>query len=345
MDEFPQDNAGARFLLRFRQNWPPPQWQDLTIVAAVSGGADSMAMLRAMVAIHPNPSIHLVVAHINHRLRGEESDADEAFVRSACERLSIRCNVARLASGTCSQPKGRGFEAIARQSRYECLSKIAESHGARHIATAHTADDQVETVLHRILRGTGLHGLAGIPRVRALTPFMSLIRPMLAFGRSELREFLAELGQDFREDSSNRSRRFTRNRLRHELIPHLIKRYNPRVDQALLRLSGLASETQAVLDQLVEELALDCVVQVAPSRIQIDCERLGRSRPLLIRNLLINLWTTQGWPLRDMGLPQWQQLSEMTQFPPPPRTSITFPGGIQVDRRGNLLLLQTTSQV
>jgi tRNA(Ile)-lysidine synthase len=345
MDEFPQDSARARFLVRFRQNWPTPHWQDVTVVAAVSGGADSMAMLRALVAVHPNPSTRLMVAHINHRLRGDESDADEAFVRNVCETLSIPCQVAHMAAGACSHPKGRGFEAIARQARYDCLTKIAESHGARYIATAHTADDQVETVLHRILRGTGLHGLTGIPRARALNPFMSLIRPVLPFTRSELREFLAELGQAFREDSTNRSRRFTRNRLRHELIPHLIQRYNPRVDQALLRLAGLASETQAVLDQLVDELAKACVVQLGPSRIQIDCERLDRAKPLLKRNLLIHLWTTQGWPLRDMGLPQWQQMSEMTQSPLPSTTSITFPGGVQAERRGHLLLLRAVPKV
>lgn len=343
MDEFLQDNASARFLLRFRQCWPPPHWQDVTVVAAVSGGADSTALLRALVALHPNPSAHLVAAHVNHRLRGAESDADEAFVRDVCQSLAVPCEVARLTAETCSHPKGQGLEATARQARYECLTKIAEAHGARYLATAHTADDQVETVLHRILRGTGLHGLAGIPRARALTPCMSLIRPMLPFTRREVREFLASLEQDFREDTSNRDRRFTRNRLRHQLIPYLIRRFNPRVDQALLRLAGLAGETQAVMDQLVEQLAQISTVKLASNRIRIDCEQLTHANPLLIQNLFINIWKSQAWPLRDMGLPQWQQLAEMAQSPPPSKTSITFPGGIQAERRGTVLLLQRTT--
>ena len=202
------DPLPGSFLRRLADSWPPAQWQDVTIVAAVSGGADSVALLRSLLGLSPGGPARLVVAHINHGLRGSESEGDERFVADLCAKLGVPCAVRRIPAAVFRETGGRGIESVARHARYECLQSIAAEWGGRYVATGHTADDQAETILHRILRGTGIRGLEGIPRVRSLSPGIALSRPLLRFRRQEILAFLAALGQPFREDSTNRDPRF-----------------------------------------------------------------------------------------------------------------------------------------
>ena len=206
--------------------WPPESWADVSVLVAVSGGADSVALLRGLAGLKVGGEGKLVVGHFNHRLRGEESDGDEQFVARLAEELGLGLECGRLEAGDIDACPD-GIEEAARRQRYRFLTETAERVGARYVACAHTADDQVETVLHRILRGTGIAGLAGIPRCRRLSPAVTLIRPLLEVRRAELVDYLASLGQSYREDSSNLDRRFTRNRIRHDLLPQLAKDFNP----------------------------------------------------------------------------------------------------------------------
>ena len=146
------------------ESWPPERWCDLTVLLAVSGGGDSVAMFRALHALRTSGPGRLVAAHVNHRLRGEESQADEQFVRRLCERFQVPCEVVQAGIDPQAPEAADGLETAARTVRYQALQQIAARCGARYVVTAHTADDQAETILHRILRGTGIHGLAGIPR-------------------------------------------------------------------------------------------------------------------------------------------------------------------------------------
>ena len=154
----------------------------------------------------------------------------------------------------------RNSEATARTARYAFLQETAERFGARYVVTGHTADDQAETILHRIVRGTGIAGLAGMARVRPLGPAATLIRPLLDFRRLELLAYLTDLGQPFRSDSSNSDTAFTRNRIRCRLLPELAAEYNPGVVASLVRLGRLAGEVQSVVDALVEDLAALCLL-------------------------------------------------------------------------------------
>jgi tRNA(Ile)-lysidine synthase len=201
------------------QAWPPECWCDVTALVAVSGGADSVALLRAAMSVRRPGTGRLIVAHCNHGLRGKESDDDERFVRDLSARLGLECEVGRAALD--GQTTASVSEQTARAARYAFLCEAAARQGARYVATAHTADDQAETVLHRVIRGTGLAGLAGIQKHRELLHGVSLVRPLLQVRRSVLLEYLRDLGQDHRQDSSNHSPKFTRNRLRHDLIPRL----------------------------------------------------------------------------------------------------------------------------
>ena len=206
------------------------------VVCAVSGGADSVALLFGMYLLREKLDITLEAAHFNHQLRGEESDRDEEFVRQFCDRYDIPLTVGRgqVVSGK------KGLEAAARDARYGFLKGF----DAR-IATAHTADDNAETVLMHLVRGTGLRGLGGITPVNG-----NVIRPMLTVTRQEVLAFLEEYCLQYVEDSSNGTDEFLRNRLRHRVMP-VLKEENPRLAENLsemamqLRLDAEALESQA----------------------------------------------------------------------------------------------------
>jgi tRNA(Ile)-lysidine synthase len=191
------------------------------VAAAVSGGSDSISLLLLLLELRSELGIVLSVAHVNHQLRGHESDADQHFIEELCALCSLElhsCNAAVESTQS-------GIEAAARELRYQFFRQLAHSNPGLKIATGHTLDDQAETVLLRILRGTGIRGLAGIhPRVvleEQGRPEGEVVRPLLAFRRSELQDFLRDRGQRWREDSTNQDPRFLRNRIRHTVLPLL----------------------------------------------------------------------------------------------------------------------------
>lgn len=331
-----------RFESALAASWPPPAWSDVTVLVAVSGGADSVALLRAMLAIRPSAAAgRIVVAHFNHRLRGAESDADQAFVVELCGHLQVDCEVG--AASAVASP-GSISEETARDQRYQFLEATAKRTGARFLATAHTADDQAETILHRIIRGTGIAGLAGIPRHRVLTTGIVLLRPLLALRRAETLSYLTRLGQPFRNDSSNRSLTFTRNRIRHELLTLLKSHYNPQVVDAVVRLGSLAADAQTTIQQYVNELLAESVTAQGDRNVVIDCESLRGAGEFLVRELFIAVWRQQSWPLDSMSFEKWQQLQKLAQLESE-ATSISLPGSVQAERKaGELFLSRATNE-
>jgi tRNA(Ile)-lysidine synthase len=322
----------------------PEIWRDLSVVVAVSGGPDSVALLRGMAGqAEPSGAARLVVAHYNHRWRGEESDADESFVRDLCSKLGVVCQVGRAESDR-PTTLGDGLESAAREARYAFLTAAARQCGARYVAVAHTADDQAETVLHRVLRGTGLAGLAGMPRCRPLCEGVTLVRPLLDVRREEVLAYLTSLGQDFRHDESNLDSTFTRVRIRRELLPQLRAEYNPQVDDALLRLARLAGEAQGVIDDLVAKLAARAISERG-GESRIDCAALGATPRYLVRELLVSLWKSRGCPQQAMSFDRWEELAAMALDAAPVSASRDLPGGVRVARVGSVLVCSNTSKI
>ena len=212
------------------------------IVLAVSGGIDSMVLLDLCSRVFRDHPDKMVIAHINHSLRGEESDGDEGLVRKLAAQLKLPFESrtvdvrARMKSANCS------MEMAARELRHQALAEIARNVGAKWIATAHHADDQAELVLLRLLRGTGLDGLGGMGEidVAPYDPALQIIRPLLGVTRSEIVAWAARRELAFREDTSNASTDPLRNRVRHQLLPLLEKEYQPQVATSLLRVSEIA---------------------------------------------------------------------------------------------------------
>ena len=214
------------------------------VVCAVSGGADSMALLWAMYLLKDELQITLSAAHFNHRLRGAESDRDEAFVREFCAGYKIPLSVG---SGQVVSGK-KGLEAAAREARYAFLRSLSGK-----IATAHTADDNAETILLHLVRGTGLKGLGGIAPING-----AVIRPMLSITRTEVLAFLEQYHVSYVEDSSNGEDDFLRNRLRHNVMP-LLKEENPRITQNLSAMAQRLRQDAEELDAIAGAMKQDSV--------------------------------------------------------------------------------------
>lgn len=226
-----------------------------TVVCAVSGGADSMALLRCLLDLQEALGCQIAAAHFNHQLRGTESDADEIFVQAYCRSHRIPLFSGRGDVASYAKTNHCSIEDAARTLRYDFFSTLSGL-----IATAHTADDNAETVLMNLLRGSGLKGLCGIPAVR--TP---IIRPILCVTREDVLAYLRETDTPWREDSSNREDTYRRNRIRHHVIP-LLKEENPALSQTILAESlrlraeehHLATETQQALRAVQRTDGYDC---------------------------------------------------------------------------------------
>lgn len=252
------------------------------VLVALSGGADSVALLRALYELgYPVRAFHL-----NHCLRGAESERDEAFCWALCAQLGVELTVERVDVSAAVQ-QGSGVEETARRIRYALLQEAAE--GAK-IATAHTADDNLETVLFHLVRGTGPKGLAGIPPVRG-----QIIRPLLEVERAQVEAYLAVLGQDYVTDSTNADETYTRNRIRHTVVPAL-RAIQPSAAQAAARLGNLLRQDEDCLGGLAQE----CLAQAARPDGAWEIAPLRQAHPAVRARALRRLLAQSGMPLRDV---------------------------------------------
>ena len=220
------------------------------VIVAVSGGVDSVALLLCLHKLAPRLRLSLTVAHLNHRIRGPEADADEEFVYRISADLGLACVSESIEVKHEAAETKQNLEELARRRRYDFLRRIARRLGAQKIAVGHTLNDQAETALFRYIRGSGIEGLSAIhPVVDGM-----IIRPLLECPRDRIVDYLKRRGISFREDSTNNDLRHSRNRIRRELIPYLERNFNPRLIRTLAVEAGMARETWAFL----ESQAKDC---------------------------------------------------------------------------------------
>ena len=273
------------------------------VVCAVSGGADSVALLFALYLLREKLDITLSAAHFNHNLRDAESDEDETFVRQLCSRYDIPLNVgsAQVTAGK------KGLEAAAREARYAFFATLPGK-----IATAHTADDNAETVLLHLIRGTGLKGLGAIAPMRG-----NIIRPMLDVTRQEVEDFLAEYYLQYRQDSSNETDTFLRNRIRHHVMP-LLKQENPKICE---NLSAMAQRLRLDEQALQEMARFDAEPSVSA---------LQAMSPAVRSRALENFMKQSG-----VKEPESEHISlaEALVFSDKPSAKADLPGGITICRR------------
>ena len=261
---------------------------DAQVLVALSGGPDSCALLLALVALSANRNWPKPVgaAHFHHGLRGSDADTDAAFSAALCARLEIPCVIG---IGAAQPLPGESPNAAARRFRYEFLIEAARDLGAKFTATAHTRDDQAETVLGRILRGTSVDGLAGIPERRDLGDGLTVIRPLLGARRAEIEAYCAACGIEPRRDPSNEKDRYTRSRLR-KLLPELADGYNRRIVEALARLAESASWDREFLS-IHSAAVLKNATQfdLARNLYTLSAARFAATHPAIRRRALLQL--------------------------------------------------------
>jgi tRNA(Ile)-lysidine synthase len=301
------------------------------VVVAVSGGGDSVGLLWALHALGVDLGLRLSVAHLDHDARGEQSRAEARFVAGLAASLGLPVDL-----GHWRATRSGHFEAEARRARYDWLAGVARGRGASVVAVGHTLDDQAETILHRVLRGTGLRGLAGIPRSRRLAPGVVLVRPLLDLTRTEIRDHLAAVGQDFREDPSNLDTSRTRARIRLELLPGLADRYNPAVAEALVRLGRLATGSAIALERLAREHARAILLESGPDRVVLDRPGLARLARFERAELLRLAWRRAGWPERGMDARRWRRLAGLATSG---RSRTSVGDGVQAEASADRLIL------
>ena len=241
--------------------------------AAVSGGADSVALLRLLLEARTELGIVPSVVHINHGIRGAEADQDQRFVAALAAQHGLEFFCSSFDAPGYARTHKLSLEAAGRAVRYQCFHQLLRAGKLTRVATAHTRDDQAETVLLRLLRGAWTRGLAGIyPALREDShplrenevPGRAIIRPLLSFSRESLREYLRGLRQPWREDASNQDTRFARNRVRHELLPLLRRQFNPAVERALGETAELARAEEEYWSGVVEKLLPELLSPLQP---------------------------------------------------------------------------------
>jgi tRNA(Ile)-lysidine synthase len=279
------------------------------LLLAVSGGADSMSLLHGSRQLWPNGSGRIVVAHVNHQLRGSESAADAEFVRVAAESLGFRfvlltCDVPKQRAAT-----GGGIEEVARRNRYQLLQNVAQANGLRYVVCGHHQEDQAETVLHNILRGTGMKGLAGMSSSRLLCEDVQLIRPLLSISRAAVVDFLHARQVSWQTDASNESAEFTRNRIRQQLLPLLAEEYNPQIARSLIRLAGHAHDAETLASQVGQRCLDDVVLELQPGICRLNRTRLAVWPEAVVRSALRLIWDQQSWPQQAMTQAHWDHLA------------------------------------
>ncbi|MCC9657440.1 tRNA lysidine(34) synthetase TilS [Rhodopirellula halodulae] len=356
---------------------------DVGTVIGCSGGADSVALARLLVELWNDEAAEavsasggsrtpkllspLVIAHCNHGLRGDESNADESFVRNLSETLGVTCVVHREVntSRLTNAPPARD-ESTLRNIRRKFFHEVAQQHGCRYIAVAHTADDQAETLLHHFLRGTGPRGMGGMTSTSPFEDEMVLRRPLLSVRRKDLREGLREIAQSWREDASNQQTLYTRNWIRQDVLPMLEERYPTAVD-AMVRTGQLQSETNSMVDRFAQRWLDECTrftpSKSTPDRWTIFAEAMAarssnaetnagkfnwhQERPIIVAACQL-AWDQLGWSRGVMTMDHWQRLASTIlelasrEYDPSEPTSFNggpLPGPISLRNfEGNLVL-------
>jgi tRNA(Ile)-lysidine synthase len=242
------------------------------VVVGVSGGCDSVAALAILrqLARCPQRGYQLTVAHLDHALRDDSSD-DAAFVAELARRWDLPCAIERIDVAAVADKRSLGLEAAGRMARYEFLQRIAARAGGRYIAVAHHADDNAETICHRIFRGSHLRGAAGMRASRAMGDSGTLlVRPLLNCRRAEIEAFCRRMNLDWRTDPTNARSKFTRNFIRNDLFPLIKRRINPDGDMALVRLGRALAEAEDFIAAQARDIAADCIRRDSPGKIVID---------------------------------------------------------------------------
>lgn len=310
------------------------------VLVGVSGGSDSVALLHYLAgrrARTRRPGLDLLAGHVNHGLRGADADADEAFVRAQCKAWAIPCLVAPVDPRARRMARHESLEQAARALRYGALRAMAEGAGADRVAVAHTADDQAETILFRLVRGSGLKGLSGM-RPAGHVHGVAVVRPLLTTTRAQVLDYLARHGVGHREDRTNEALGPSRNYLRHEILPRLSERLNPSIRDTLLREARLFAEADAYLETRARRALPRILLNREPGKIALDAAHLRLYPKVLQKYLLRSALRELCGEVLDLSFAHVEAL--LSLLGSPSGTSVDIPNGVRARReRENVMRL------
>lgn len=306
---------------------------------AISGGPDSVLLLHFMRQFARDASLTVAAVHFNHKLRGEESEGDERFVRDLAKELGIGFFSSEPEPNQAHEPKRRNVEAAAREARYKFFLSLIHRGQVEKIVTGHTASDQAESVLLRLLRGSGTRGLGGIyPTLGG-----KILRPFLGLTRTEILAELESRRLKFREDSTNRNLRFLRNRIRHELLPMIEREYNPEISALLSELSGRARDDEEVLEQVARERSLPWLVREGTAE-KIPIRALKEFPTALQRRVLRQMVQSVKGNVLDVGHRQLEALRYLARDAQSDRR-LVLPGHVEARKEFDWLIVRHESPV
>ena len=259
-----------------------------TLVIGVSGGTDSLALLHILHQILPRQGVILHVATLDHQLRGAESAADVRYVEQVCQALGVPLTIGSTDVGALARQRSLGIEAAARVARYDFLASVAHAQGVTRIAVAHHSDDQAETVLMHLLRGSGIHGLAGMALVAPVPGHadLSVIRPLLGISRADIEAYCFENKLVPRQDSTNADTSLLRNAIRLEVLPFLAQ-YAPHIKPALARLAEIAAVEDSYLQEEVAKFTGSGAVRLSEGQVTLEGKAFFRLHAALQRRVLL----------------------------------------------------------
>lgn len=308
------------------------------VVVAVSGGADSVALLSALrtLSAERGRGYRLTVAHLNHRLR-DAANVDAAWVADLARAWSLPCATRRFDVARWARRRGQGIEEAGREARLAFFRRQAARVRASCVAVGHHADDNVETVVYRIVRGTHLRGLAGMVPSRPLTDDVSLVRPMLDCTRADIEAYCARAGLTWRTDASNAETAYRRNFIRHELLPLLREKLNPQTGAAVLRLASAARDAAELIDHQACEAFETSLRQYEGGGLALDAAVLSAFPPVVRAAAIRAALERLGAGLRQVGA---DRLADLVDVLIGARPAVDLPGGFEARRRDGLLILQ-----
>jgi len=318
-----------------------------TLVVGSSGGPDSSALLYALYRLKEAHGISLHVAHLNHNFRGQEAEDDAVFVAEAAGELGLPVTVVKEDPHEYQRERGiSSFEQGAREMRYAFLARVADDAGARAVTVGHTSDDLAETVMLHVLRGSGLHGLRGMGEISdwpwPSEAELKLFRPLLDVTKAQTSEYCHEIGRTYREDSGNYMWRFTRNRVRQDLMPKLAEDYNPQVRNALVRLARTAAEELDFVEQELDKVWPGVAVE-STGEVRLSRSALAGLHPLLQRLALRRgyvLVTGDATRLRESHMVAMEQLVASERG----GRALELPAGVVLRQEYQQLVLSRSSE-
>jgi tRNA(Ile)-lysidine synthase len=307
-------------------------YNNVRILIGLSGGADSVALSLLFRELQEKYSFYIICAHVNYQLRGIDSDLDEKYVKEFCFNNNFPLYILK------SKPGGNAnIQQKCREIRMTYFNELLKHYKMNYIALAHTADDQIETVFHNFLRGSGLTGLAGIHPIRN-----NVIHPLINIHKEELINYLKSKNHEFRLDKSNLENYYRRNKIRNELIPDLKKQYNPLIDKKLLEYGNLFYQSDSYFSQIAEKESKKIIYYSDDSDIILDKQKLLKKHPIISFYIMRFVWTALTGQATDLYLVHFKDLMALLETPEGYK-ELNLPKNIKVIKDYDTILFRNTA--